>query len=124
MLPRRRKAITRWLSLRGPTGGRSSARVGLPMLLAHRLSRLVVGENQIERSADWSERTARAIAAQRLADRVDVSAVLKGERQNNRGVACVGVGLIPTFMIVQEQFADAAILIAAQGRGEAQPIKL
>src|SRR6516164_6503667 len=112
MLPRRRKAITRWLSLRGPTGGRSSARVGLPMLLAHRLFRLVIGENQIERSADWSERTARAIAAQRALDRADIGAILQSEGQQDRAVARIGVALIPGLMVVEEQFADAAILIA------------
>src|SRR6516164_3017617 len=103
MLPRRRKAITRWLSLRGPTGGRSSARVGLPMLLAHRLFRLVVSENQIERSADWSERTARAIAAQRPTDRLNISAILQSKRQQDRAVARIGVGLISKFMVVQKQ---------------------
>jgi hypothetical protein len=66
------------------------------------------------------QRTAGAIPAQRLADFVDVGAVLERERQDDRGVTRVGVALIPGFVIVKEKLANGAVCKAANAGGEAQ----
>jgi hypothetical protein len=57
------------------------------------------------------------------ADDLDIRAGLNGEAENDRGVASVRVALISGFVIVEEEFADPTIAIAADGRGVAQPME-
>jgi hypothetical protein len=50
----------------------------------------------------------------------NVRAVLKSERQYDRGIACIRVALVSRFMVVQKKFAYLAIGEPAHGRREAQ----
>src|SRR5262249_18104576 len=85
---------------------------------------LAIPSQQIECCADWAEGLAGGVAAQRLADCIDVGAILERKRQNDRAVSGVGIRLISCLVIVQKQFRDVAIRETTHGGGEAQPADL
>src|SRR4030095_14054334 len=82
----------------------------------------VPARDDIQRSRDWTERPTLAIATQRLADGFQIRAMLERERQDDRRVPCVGVGLIAGFVVLQKQLADPALVKAGNGRRETQAI--
>src|SRR5262249_42281885 len=75
----------------------------------------------IEHNGKQAAGFAIAVPAERLANRFRVSAVLTGKRKNDRTIAGVGVGCGVAFVVIQKQFADATISVAANRAGIFEP---
>jgi hypothetical protein len=62
------------------------------------------------------------VTAQRGADGLDVGAVLRGEAESDGQIAHHRADRAACLVIVDEQLGDAAVVIAADARGELQAI--
>src|SRR5262249_21831716 len=78
-------------------------------------------EDGVERGAHHAARFPFWIAAQSLADRLDVGAVLQGEREDDRGIPRVDIDRGIDFVIRDEGLGGPAVCELAIGASEAEP---
>jgi hypothetical protein len=79
----------------------------------------VLGED-VERGRQWAGCPALAVTAQCLSDGLDVGSVLQRKAAADCGIAGRSVCSAPAFMISQENFGEAAVIEAGNGRGIVQ----